>query len=400
MTNHAPLAAALGRRVDPARGVIDAHQAFGALAGHRGSDDGGLQRKGGRYTILSGPARGTTGRIKGISAKQAKHQGRMKEFTYIKYDKQVTPDEPNLGLMIEADRLGDGQLRPLDGCWCSKHNAIAVGDTHPGAFGCAALHLKGADQKAHYRFSTHYQRYGETNGTWHVRFWAKAKAGHPKLTVSTFRDDCVAMLRTYGPGCIRYLEMGGSTLDNVLAPPLARHAYSSQRGSKVGPYERHSRHPYSLHEMYVLCEHLGCDPWYTLPGTLSQDEMKRFMEYLGAPSDVGYGKRRAELGHPKPWTEVFRTVHVELGNEAWNNAGPYQCGGVAAGQLYVRGERHAVSEPAVAEAEHPVLHRSRRQGAVRGGLLLHAGVGVGGTEDLDHHQDHVEPRLRHRLGHR
>ncbi len=348
----------------------------------------------GRYTILSGPARGTMGRIKGISTKQAKHQGQMKEFTYIEYDKQVTPDEPNLGLMIEADRLRDGQMHTLDGYWCSKHNAIAVGDTHPGAFGCAALRLKGAHEKAHYRFSTHYQRYGETNGIWHVRFWAKAKTGEPRLTVSTFRygeskeltpadqwkqyepvirvdkvpeptdpkrsdhllftfeatggdvllddveiwiegdtnptafrDDCVAMLRTYGPGCIRYLQMGGSTLENVLAPPLARHAYSSQRGSKVGPYERHSRHPYSLHEMYVLCEHLGCDPWYTLPGTLSQDEMKRFMEYLGAPSDVGYGKRRAELGHPKPWTEVFRTVHVEFGNEAWNNAGPYQCGG-------------------------------------------------------------------------
>ena len=349
---------------------------------------------GGRYTILSGSARGTTGRIKGISTKKAEHQGQMKDFTYVEYDKEVTPDEPNLGLMIEADRLGDGQMHNLDGYWCSKQNEIATGDVHPGAFGCAALNLKGADEKAHYRFSTHYQRYGETNGRWHVRFWAKAKAGRPKLTVSTFRhgeskeltpaaewtqyeqvlrvdkvpeptdpkrsdhllftfeaeggdvllddveiwmegdtnptafrDDCVAMLRTYGPGCIRYLQMGGSTLENVLAPPLARHAFSSQRGSKVGPYEGHSRHPYSLHEMYVLCEHLGCDPWYTLPGTLSQDEMKRFMEYLGAPPDVGYGKRRAELGHPKPWTDVFRTIHVEFGNEAWNNAGPYQCGG-------------------------------------------------------------------------
>ena len=349
---------------------------------------------GGRYTILSGPARGTRGRIKGISTKKARHEGQMKDFMYFEYDREVTPDEPNLGLMIEADRLGDGQMHPPDGYWCAKQNEIATGDVHPGAFGCAALNLKGADEKAHYRFSTHYQRYGETNGQWHVRFWAKAKTGEPKLTVSTyrygeskelspaaewnqyeqtilvdkvpeptgpdrsdhllftfeaeggdvliddveiwmegdtnptaFRDDCVAMLRTYGPGCIRYIQMGGSTLENVLAPPLARHAFSSQRGDKVGPYERHSRHPYSLHEMYVLCEHLGCDPWYTLPGTLSQDEMKRFMEYLGAPPGAGYGKRRAELGHPKPWTGVFRTIHVEFGNEAWNNAGPYQCGG-------------------------------------------------------------------------
>jgi alpha-L-arabinofuranosidase len=79
--------------------------------------------------------------------------------------------------------------------------------------------------------------------------------------------------------------------------------------------------------VYALCEYVGADPWHSLPGTLSYDEMKNFMEYLGAPPDVGYGKVRAELGHPKPWTEVFRRIHVEFGNEAWNNAGPYQCGG-------------------------------------------------------------------------
>ncbi len=79
--------------------------------------------------------------------------------------------------------------------------------------------------------------------------------------------------------------------------------------------------------MYELCEHIGSEPWYTLPGTLHPDEMRKFMEYLGAPPDEGLGKLRAQLGHPKPWTEVFKHIHVEFGNEAWNNAGPYQCGG-------------------------------------------------------------------------
>jgi len=355
-----------------------------------------MMLEGGRYTILSGPSRGTTGRIAGISTRRAKHQGRTKEFMAFDYDRTVTPDEPNMGILIEADRLGDGQMHTLDGYWCSKQNRIAVGDVHPGAFGRAALCLVGAREKAHYRFGTHYQRYGETNGTWHVRFWARAKAGEPQLAVSTdprdygdsftlqpaaewtryektvavagvpepkdardnphlrfvfeatggdvllddveiwmegdanptaFRDDVVAMLRTYRPGCLRTLQMGGPTLDNILAPPMARHAFSSRRGDKVGPTERHSNHPYSLHEAYVLCELVGADPWYCLPGTLSKDEMVRFMEYLGAPADVGYGKRRADLGQVRPWTEVFRRIHVEFGNEAWNNAGPYQCGG-------------------------------------------------------------------------
>jgi len=355
-----------------------------------------MMLEGGRYTILSGPSRWTTGRIKAIATRKARHKGKMEEFMSVEYDREVTPDEPNMGLLVECHRLRDGQMHTLDGYWCSKHNRIAIGDVHPGAFGCACLNLCGADEKAHYRFSTHYQRYGETNGTWHVRFWAKAKAGQPRLTVSpdpreyggsaaltpapewkpydqilrvedvpepknpkdnphlrfvfeaqggdvllddveiwmegdanptAFRDDCVRMLRFYRPGCIRNLQMGGSTLDNTLAPPLRRHAFASQRYTKVGPQERHSRHAYSLHEMYVLCEHVGADPWYCLPGTLSKDEMVRFMEYLGAPAGVGYGKRRAELGHPKPWTQVFDRIHVEFGNEAWNNAGPYQCGG-------------------------------------------------------------------------
>jgi len=373
------------------------NDARGATTWFRLSDDWKqMMLDGGRYTILSGPSRGTTGRIKGISTRRAEHQGKMEEFMYFEYDREVTPDEPNMGIMIECDRTGDGQMHALDGYWCSEHNRIATGDVHPGAFGCAALNLRGSEEKAHYRFATHYQRYGETNGTWHVRFWAKAHSGQPRLSIApdpgeyggstelqpagqwtqyertlpvtnvpepkdpkdnphlrfvfqaeggdvllddveiwmegdtnptAFRDDCVRMLETYGPGCIRNLQMGGSTLDNTLAGPLGRHAFASQQYTKVGPYERHSTHDYSLHEMYVLCEHVGADPWFTLPGTLSKDEMVRFMEYLGAPANVGYGKRRAELGQPKPWTEVFDHIHVEFGNEAWNNAGPYQCGG-------------------------------------------------------------------------
>ncbi len=349
----------------------------------------------GRYTILSGPSKGVSGRIAGISTKKVKHQGRLKDFTYIQFDKTVKPGPVNTGLLLEAFRLQEGQFRERDGYWTSKNNQLVIGDPPPGSFGCASLCLKGSDGKAHIRFSTHYQRYGETNGLWHVRFWAKARNGSPTLRVAAdrrygesktldlprewkrydlkirvdkvpepsgprsnphllfilearggdaliddveiwmegdqnptaFRDDVVAMLKRYRPGAIRYLQMGGSTLDNTLAPPLRRHSFTSRRSHRVGPYHRHNRHPYSLHELYVLCEYLGAEPWYCLPGTLSYDEMRKFMEYLAAPPDVGYGKVRAALGHPKPWTEVFRRIHVEFGNEAWNNAGPYQCGG-------------------------------------------------------------------------
>lgn len=144
---------------------------------------------------------------------------------------------------------------------------------------------------------------------------------------TVFRDDLLATLRRLGVGNVRHIQQGGSTLDNILTPGRYAHCFTSVRIHKPGPFAEKSSHAFSLHEMYELCEHIGCDPWYCLPGTLHEEAMTRFMEYLGAPPDVGYGKLRAELGHPKPWTDVFRSIHVEFGNEAWNSAAPYHSGG-------------------------------------------------------------------------
>lgn len=351
---------------------------------------------GARFTILSGPAKGSSGTIKKVETRQVKHKGKMEDFRYFVFDRKLPAGPANVGVLIERSLTDDGQFRPLDGYWTSKQNRIKIGDVPPGSFGNAAALLDGSQLDAHLRFATQYQRFGQCNGNWNIHFWAKAVAKKPSLRVgcdpsgfgnsanveptsdwkkyelvlaakgvpepkspkdnpmlffrfdasdgqvllddveiwrdgdtnpTVFRDDCVAILKEFQPGIVRRLQMGGSTLDNTLAPPLESFSYTSQNSAKVGPYEQHGGDSYSLHQMYELCEHLGCDPWFCLPGTLQYDEMKRFMEYLAAPADVGYGRRRAELGHPRPWTEVFEQINVEFGNEAWNNAPPYQCGG-------------------------------------------------------------------------
>ncbi len=349
---------------------------------------------GAKYTILSGPSRWTTGTLKGISTKPFMHQDAMKPSRYFQFDQAIEPMPANGGFMVESLRLDEGCLRSLDGFWTSKHNEIVIGDVPENSFGCAALKLNGLQDKAHHRFQTFYQRFGDTNGTWRVRFWAKAAGGEPRLRISpdrygepvdivpskqwreyertltvtgfpepkdaqdnrmpfftieasagnvlvddvelwqagsnnptVFRDDCIAMLRRFNPGPVRTLQMGGSTVDNTLSPPLKSHRYNSRPNAKMGPYHSQSRDPYSLHELYTLCELIGAEPWYCLPGTLNRQEMTHFIEYLGGPAHVGYGKKRAEMGQPRPWTEVFKTIHVEFGNEAWNNAGSYQCGG-------------------------------------------------------------------------
>ncbi len=151
-----------------------------------------------------------------------------------------------------------------------------------------------------------------------------------------FRDAVVQTLKMLNPGTLRHLQMGGSTLDNILAPRAWRMAYSYSRGSAPpdGTWPGHpdsrgaaKTHPYGLHEFLQLCEEVGACPWYCVPGTFTTDEMKNLVEYLAGPADSPYGKIRAARGHPKPWTEVFDKIYIEIGNEAWNQASAFRFGG-------------------------------------------------------------------------
>ena len=352
---------------------------------------------GARYTVLSGPSRWTTGTLKGITTREFKHQDQNKPFTHFLLDRKIEPPPRDGGLLLDAFRTREGyfnlHLEAKHDYWTTKHNQVVIGDVHDGSFGCAALNLRGSEGRAHVRFPTHFQRCGQTNGRWHVHFWARARAGKPTLHVgpdrygrpvslrpadawreheqvfvvegvpddaepgrsflvfrfeatggdvliddveiwmdgdtnpTAFRDDVVATLERFNPGVLRLLQMGGSTVENTISPALRTYAFTSQRHRKIGPYTPKNRHPYSLHEMYELCEHIGAEPWYCLPGTLTREEITQFMEYLGAPADVGNGGKRAAMGHPKPWTRVFRAIHVEFGNEAWNPHIAYGAGG-------------------------------------------------------------------------
>jgi len=363
----------------------------------RVSDEWKEALEGGRYTILSGPAKGTTGVLKGIGTRTIQHQGKPKDLTYFMYDKKVTPFEGSLGILVENMKLDEGQFFPRTGRRSSAENDLVFGDVRPGSVGRAACLMQSSEGPAHLRFPTHFQGYGETNGTWNVRFWAKVKSGSPTVTFradpsqyggaetievsgdwkkyeikvnvdkvpdpkipsgrsahlhfklemtggtmlideievwmdgdenpTAFRDDMVNALKKFNPGIIRFLQMGGNTVENTIRPPVQAHSYTSRFDQKSGRYNSHNQTPYGLHQFYELCEYVGAEPWYTLPGTLHLEEMAQFMEYLGAPADTGLGRLRAELGHPEPWTRVFSTIHVEFGNEAWNSAKAFQHGG-------------------------------------------------------------------------
>ena len=84
----------------------------GVATWFRPSDDWQQLITGGKYTILSGPSKWTTGTVRGVVEKPYKHEGRMKPFNYFLLDKPIRPpaDSTRIGIMIERDRTGDGQV--------------------------------------------------------------------------------------------------------------------------------------------------------------------------------------------------------------------------------------------------------------------------------------------------
>lgn len=239
-------------------------------------------------------------------------------------------------------------------------------------------------ERAHYAFVPMWGNQAPQDGTWRIQLWAKAKAGDPKFVVevdggrnvpveltgewvehdlsvevegldaeggnvtirlaaaggevlvddvviwkeeesrnpTAFRDPLVDVIKKLNPGILRILQMGGSDLSNNLKPPLQQMQWSRNFNDLVsGGRNGANQYKFNLHDYYGLCEYVGARPWYCLPGTIHPEEMEMLMQYLAAPADVGYGKVRAQLGHPEPWTETFDVIYIEFGNEAWNPGG-------------------------------------------------------------------------------
>jgi len=115
-------------------------------------------------------------------------------------------------------------------------------------------------------------------------------------------------LKEYRPGCLRIWQgLGRPTLEAWLAD-WQTEPRSSLRGTNG----------FNLNRALELCQAVGTDPWLIIQPFFTDEEVAHLMEYLGAPADVGYGKRRAADGHPEPWTGVFNNIYLECCNEPWN----------------------------------------------------------------------------------
>ncbi len=142
-----------------------------------------------------------------------------------------------------------------------------------------------------------------------------------------FLDRTVDLFKDMNVGILRALQMGGNSVSNTIYGGLHNYAKLNNIWGDAGPRGDADKYDYGMHDWFELCEEVGADPWYSLPGTIYPEEIDVFMEYIGGDTNTTWGAVRAELGHPDPWTNVFDKIYVEIGNEAWNTYGGFKVGG-------------------------------------------------------------------------
>lgn len=126
----------------------------------------------------------------------------------------------------------------------------------------------------------------------------------------------VKALRDFRPGALRLWDgLNAPTLDAWLSSGFAQ--------KNTGLYAKAGRlGPMDLYRVLSLCEEIQTEPWLIVNPYFTREDHLGLMEYLAAPADVGYGRIRAQQGHPEPWTTVFKKIHLECGNEMWNSIMP------------------------------------------------------------------------------
>lgn len=328
------------------------------------------------YTIVAGPDIWKTGRITQIEMVDPTANRTQLILTL---DSNFRPDPRQNGIMVDCfDPRGyvtySSIANPI-GSPVVPNDAFDTGDTTlittdgaPG-FGQNSLRLNGASSAASYLFFTHYKSIGDTRGPWRARFAAKRQTSGGSLEVgvneisslrqtinpganwqtyelnfnvnpatennqtsflfratggsiliddvvitqlgdenpTTFRDDFVDVIRFLRPGVVRYLVNRADRLENRITGPLRSYAHRT--------FATISRIDWGMHEFFGLAEYAEFAPWYTLPGSMTPDDVRFLMEYLAGPVTTPGGARRAALGRPAPWTDSLDRIFCQFGNE-------------------------------------------------------------------------------------
>ncbi len=323
------------------------------------------------FWVVSGPNKGESLKLLSYEEKPAIMWGGKKDGLFLKFDKEVHVP-PWGGIAFRLLNLSEGQLLCAGTGASNFRNCEISHDVPPTSKGQSSCLLNG---RALHMTNIAYDNCSNTKGVWKLRFWAKGVDGAASLLLkfaqteeeipitgdwkeyniernitedivvsikfvsnsdkiliddvtafkegdtndTAFNDDVLDVLRDLGTGMpLRSGDVCEGVIENMVGPrdEFYQHAWSPKM--KAGPKNKHNSYFMSLHQLYDFCAKTGNEPWYILPGIMKTTEMEQFIEYLGAPADVGLGKLRAAQGQIQPWTEVLNEIHVEIGNETWN----------------------------------------------------------------------------------
>jgi hypothetical protein len=331
------------------------------------------------YQILSGPNAFQKGSVTAFAKTDftTRSDGTRTCKLELTLDKNFTPNSKENGIWIDALDPNAGfvsygnysaQRFSFNTAMFSGDVKFAYGQGHT-RFGKNALELNGSSAAAIYKFYVTESNEMAIPGKWQVRLRYRAKSGSPTLRVdlgsgvnqtvtgvgsswalfdqtfdfnpatvpsrfivnvqatggsiliddveiftradtgasTVFRDEYLAMLRELKPGTARYLVNRTDRMENRLGSRLDNYAVrTTGKPDKVD---------FGMHEFYQLAAEVKFDPWYTLPGSLTKEEIVGLVEYLAAPSNVGWGAKRAALGRNAPWTDSLGRIYLQFGNE-------------------------------------------------------------------------------------
>ncbi len=134
---------------------------------------------------------------------------------------------------------------------------------------------------------------------------------------TAFRDDVVNTLKALNPGVLRMY--GGASIGTNLYDEISPY-YARYPEGVVTNLTEQDQVSFGIPEFLALCQFVGADPWITIPTATTPQEITDFMDYLQGDGSTTYSAMRVAQGQTEPWTSVFNKIHIELGNETWNDS--------------------------------------------------------------------------------
>jgi|GEM_PF-3370629 len=264
----------------------------------------------------------------------------------------------------------------------ANNNFIVTNDCAPGSFGNSSCRMDGTSDTSKQQFQCLADGGTTLNTSWRIGFWLKKDSGTPTVkwsfgysgapqetvTVPTgwehrevildcdvdrsinasiqvsggsiliddilieqiegdsnfpCRTEAINIYKEFNPGVLRAYTSGGMSIEDQLKPNLETYGFNCEMGDKLGVYEFQSKETITLSDACFACEEIGCSLHYNCSGTIFPWEITNMIEFLAAPTNTYWGNERAKQGHPIPWTESIKEIHIEIGNEAWNTFYPY-----------------------------------------------------------------------------